>query len=506
MKRTIILLFSFIICLGTFSQQIDSANIKQLKNIEAYTQQTKDNTSKDNWYYASFFISLFSLGIAFVTWRVSKKTLTSQRVTEENTRKWSAKQERFVIKSIVYHLVDNMSSLFLMEINDFHFPKAFLFKDMKIDINQLHVNEKFCDDVDYMELSLFYNELEMYNEYVSRWERHAEDPVPFHLCIDDYIYLFRLIDSASCLYDKMFTFNEARQRKKRREKRGLELGKDRLFEWIPQYLRSIYSEKELQMISKRNLKYAYNNSLNLLRTNSFCNYMIAPELADDEFWYSFYDISEMHEHNLGDEFTNLYNRFVEGTEKSLLFQINSNLLRGDSLLIDDSTFNPEYDVINDDVISKIRKVVTYNALRLWYSNRNNFFYYDEIDGYTFTEENGGTLYCFDHSSYKDIIRSPKRMDLLFKINVDICNSIFEYSDDVTPTELVTAINNNTEKYEYSIRPIKQIVCTNNEANGRTMISTFSVSDVILEREKDDDGSINCQLKIKLKEQLALKIV
>lgn len=507
MKRILLIFLCSFVYIGTDAQSPISSNVEQLEKIEIHTRNTESNTNKDFWFYMSFGISAVSLVIAAITFHVSRKTLKSQRITESNTRKWSAKQERFVLRNITNKLMDNIATILLYEVYKVRYPKSFIFEDMKIDTSQLHINDTFLDDVDYQGLCLVYYELEMYNQYLDRWKKNAEDSAPFDLSKEEYLKPIRIIDSISTLYERMFTEHERKARDRRRNvynnsltelvtrlcdrERAKEtlicLAEKNNYDFEKQYAKS-------NMYTQRNVGYNY------LRATLLSNMIQLPESIDDELWFHFYNIyNNTTNHFLGEEYQETENAWKE-LNNSILFSIETKELyplpfKYDGKIIKPNTGKTEIS-IDDEKLAVLLKCVQVNAMFM--AIPMDLYCGDEVDGFSYTEENGGTLYSFDFEDYKNLIRTEKNRTIEIQIDPNLCSVIMVLPNDMPYERKLTVIKERRNDLKEILRPIRQFVCTNNESNGRTMVSTFSVSNVTIGQEG--------VLRIKLKDQLSLKIV
>lgn len=517
MKRFFCLLFGLIF-LASFGAPIDNP---KLDLIEKHTLDTVENTSKDTWYFITLTISILALIVSYVTYKISRRTLEvsestldSQKKTEINTRGWSVKQERFVLKRIAFQLLDNISTLLYIEKYQLHFPKSFLFKDMKINLEQLHINDERIEGLtNRSALYLFYTQLDDYNKYVDRLVRNAEDPTELTIGEADYIIVFNLIFSVKKLFEEMFTSEEKKERRRIRTFFDVK-------EFSKQITDGVYLSKLLQNLGvdidefkkrcNESTIYQYSNvRLNYLMSEAIGMNIQFPEIFDNELWDLLRLISSLpSDHDFGSILSGALEENNTLLKQSPIHKITPDNFNKFECSVDGQDIKLPINNITEEDISTIRDCCLINVLKGFDIKLACYpFYYDEIDGLSFSKEKGGTLFLFDtlNYNYKDIIRGIIR-DIDIPINIETYTSLFNIEKRLSYDGFVEKLNIvDKDKLQKQLKIIKQIVMTNNEANSRTMKSTFSVESIDV-KYTEECGEKKWYVTISLNEQLSLKIV
>lgn len=158
----------------TLSAQSDPA----IKAIKLNTQTTAENTAKGGFDYITLTISLLAFFIACVTLYYSIKTYRSQKKTESNTTKFSAKQERIELRHLGVQLINNAGAFFVAEElqtedNNLYINSQ-LYEGMLIDIDRLHTDTFMGKGIDHSGLYEFSIQVKKYNERLRLRKRMAE--------------------------------------------------------------------------------------------------------------------------------------------------------------------------------------------------------------------------------------------------------------------------------------------------------------------------------------------
>lgn len=231
-KKTFSILF--LILASTHIQSQDSANVVPKNNngnntielIRENTYQTARHTEKGKIDYIALGASLFASLIAFITLYFSIRTYRSQKRTEQNTLRWSAKMERANLRRIMFNLFCHYRKLLAIEklIADGQRPAPSCFENMKIDINELHLNENFGEGLGYSHLYVIAQLLNRFNTLIDtriaqtqnasyKWETDLYKP--FNLSVTDGFEELEVISYTLEAIDKAYpTMFERKERDK----------------------------------------------------------------------------------------------------------------------------------------------------------------------------------------------------------------------------------------------------------------------------------------------------
>ena len=149
-----------------------------IKAIKFNTQTTAENTAKGGFDYITLTISLLAFLIACVTLYYSIKTYRSQKKTESNTTKFSAKQERIELRNLGVQLINNAAALFVAEqmqtADNNLYMNSQLYEGMLIDIDRLHTDTFMGPGIDHSSLYEFSILVHKYNDRLRLRKRMAE--------------------------------------------------------------------------------------------------------------------------------------------------------------------------------------------------------------------------------------------------------------------------------------------------------------------------------------------
>ncbi len=163
MKRRIIISILFITLCLNMNSQVDTT----IHAIKENTEKTAQHTEKGSYEYVSISVSILAFLIASITLYFSVRTFRSQRRTEKNTLRWSAKQERSNLRRIAWNLLISYRKLLTMEkilLGLKKFPLPENFSSMKIQIEDIHLNEFYGNDIDYDGLYSIGDKIRDYNQ------------------------------------------------------------------------------------------------------------------------------------------------------------------------------------------------------------------------------------------------------------------------------------------------------------------------------------------------------
>ena len=170
-KALIFLLFMFVF--NNINSQYDTT----FHAIKENTERTAQHTEKGGYEYLSLSVSIFAFFIAGTTLYFSVRTYHSQKRTEKNTLRWPAKQERANLRRIAWSLILSYRKLLAIEsilLWKRKFPLPENFKNMKINIEDLHLNEYFGEDIDYNSLFILGDKIKEFNSMMDNRSSQAQ--------------------------------------------------------------------------------------------------------------------------------------------------------------------------------------------------------------------------------------------------------------------------------------------------------------------------------------------
>lgn len=171
--RYILCLYSLILSMTLWAQS-DSA----IKAIRYNTQTTAENTTKGGFDYLTLTISLLAFFIACITLYYSIKTYRSQKKTESNTTKFSAKQERIELRYLAAQLIYNAYALYFADEqfveNNEYCLNGRIYERMLINTDRLHADVFMGNGIDYSGLYEFSILVNKYNDMLREKQRVAE--------------------------------------------------------------------------------------------------------------------------------------------------------------------------------------------------------------------------------------------------------------------------------------------------------------------------------------------
>ena len=309
------------------SEEQNQKDSNTMELIRENTYQTARHTEKGRIDYITFGISIFAGFIAFVTLYFSIRTYLSQKKTEKNTLRWSAKLERANLRRIMFNLFCHYRKLLAIEIllDDKKHPATSCFENMKIDISDLHLNENFGDGIDYAGLYRLSELLKRYNTLIEtriaqsqnpnyEWKKEESHPVyigctSFCSYFPELEVIYYALETIEDIYPSMF---------ERKEKDKLSLEQKQ--EFIAHYTDFDYIDKET-IIFYKNYKVAHSQRedyIGLLKTNFDSKLGLLDISLSDSYWAFPYLIflAEIR-HHLNGSYKEIQNRYIPHYEDAL---------------------------------------------------------------------------------------------------------------------------------------------------------------------------------------------
>lgn len=515
MKKLLLycLFFFFLSC---FSHDIipekpfeDSVEVRMndLESIVYNTHETVINTSKDTWFYASFVISIIAIIIAFVSYIIGKKTYQAQKQTMQNTKRLTPFDLRQSLRNISYKLIDNMSVLIFIESEEIYYPKPYNFQNMRINLDTLKLDTYDFDGIDIDGFRLLYLQLDHYNQYIERFIRTAEDPTHVEIISQDYKIIIYLLSSIYNLYEKTFTIKELKERTNFYKNK---FDEEELIDAF--YNKDKFSELIKKMVEEDNIKeleQKFQSFQNFQLNNVYSNYllstsislsMIMPKNVDYNFLFIFKYLEKAYDYDNENVST-----LCSACSKSIINKIEPDELNYTYAENNKKKYKIKSNNISAEFFNLIKKIAILKCHTYYADYRTAPSYNDEIDKQTYTTEYGGTLTWLDYPNYASLIHNLGDGNVYIELNSEAAACIIDTNDNFE--EIVNKLKISKRNFPYRLKSINNFVCTNNESNGRTMISTYSVKESYA-KEMLDDGlkEISWKIVIRLKDQLSLRIV